>query len=136
MGLGDLGGKIGALASLPADLVRKVWAVPLARFCVILFAALSVIVPLGTVFVVKIARGAQDDTELPSEYTRKAVEEADVFLPEEPDFLPEALLPREQRPVWTIEDARPYWTNPAGAGREFWLENAEKTIDTLLENIR
>ncbi|MDR2522004.1 MAG: hypothetical protein LBC72_05580 [Spirochaetaceae bacterium] len=127
---------MGALRALPAALVRKVWAAPLARFCVILFAALSLIVPLGTVFVVKLTQSAVDETELPSEYTRKAIEEADIFLPEEPDFLPEVLLPREQRPSWTVEDARPYWTNPAGAGQAFWLENAEKTIDTLLENIR
>ena len=131
-----MNGKIGALASIPAAVVRKLWAAPLVRFCVILFAALSVFVPLITVFAVKISRGAAYEAELPSAYTRKVVEEGDIFLPEEPDFLPDALLPRERRPSWTVEDARPYWTNPADAGKAFWLENAEKTIDTLLENIR
>lgn len=58
----------------------------------------------------------------------------ELFLPGEPDFLPEVLLNREPAP-WTAEDARPFWTDPMEGGDELWRERIEKVIDELLEHI-
>jgi hypothetical protein len=58
-----------------------------------------------------------------------------LFLPEEPDFLPPVILEREQRDAWTADDAEPYWYNPLEEGEEGWREQVEKVIDELLERV-
>ena len=136
MGLGDIGGKIGGLLTAPVRLLQKVWANRLVRVCVILFGALSVLVPVLTVIAVTASHNAQRKAEIPPPRTVKPFEPDDVFLPAEPDFLPQALLPREPSPRWTIDDAEPYWTPPSAIDADIWLERIEKTIDTLLENVR
>jgi hypothetical protein len=59
----------------------------------------------------------------------------ELFLPEEPDFLPEVLLERERRDSWTVDDARPFWVDPLEAGREVYIDRMSREIDTLLERI-
>jgi hypothetical protein len=59
----------------------------------------------------------------------------DLFLPEEPDFLPPVILERERREVWTEEDAEPFWYRPLEDGEEVWREQVEKVIDDLLERV-
>jgi hypothetical protein len=136
MGLGDIGGKIGGLLTAPVNLVKKVWDHRLVRVCVILFSALAVIVPVLTIIAVNASQTAKSKAEIPPPRTTKPFEPNDIFLPEEPDFLPQALLPREPSPRWTITDAEPYWTPPSTIDANLWLERIEKTIDTLLENVR
>ncbi|MHB9293333.1 hypothetical protein Holit_02454 [Hollandina sp. SP2] len=59
----------------------------------------------------------------------------DLFLPDEPDFLPEVLLNREPRNPWTLEDVRPFWTDPLQDDPELWRERIKATIDTFLEGV-
>jgi hypothetical protein len=59
----------------------------------------------------------------------------DLFLPEEPDFLPPVILERQRRESWTAEDAEPYWYNPLEQGEEAWRERVEQVIDELLERV-
>jgi hypothetical protein len=59
----------------------------------------------------------------------------ELFLPEEPDFLPPVILERERREAWAQEDAEPFWYRPLEDGGEFWREQAEKVIDDLLERV-
>jgi hypothetical protein len=59
----------------------------------------------------------------------------DLFLPDEPDFLPPVILEREPRDAWTADDAEPYWYNPLEQGEEEWRERVEQVIDELLERI-
>jgi len=59
----------------------------------------------------------------------------DLFLPEEPDFLPGVILEREQRSVWTAENVEPWWQDPLRSGEERWRYQIEKTIDELMENV-
>jgi hypothetical protein len=57
----------------------------------------------------------------------------ELFLPEEPDFLPEFIPDREPGP-WTAEDARSFWTVPS-KDAELWRRKIETVIDELLEQI-
>jgi hypothetical protein len=59
----------------------------------------------------------------------------ELFLPDEPDFIPGVLLEREQRGVWTPEDAAPFWQDPLKNGEEQWRAMIEKTVDALLESV-
>jgi hypothetical protein len=59
----------------------------------------------------------------------------DLFLPEEPDFIPGVLLERERRTRWTAEDAAPHWQDPLKNGEEQWRDRVEAMTDELLERI-
>ncbi|MDR1108710.1 MAG: hypothetical protein LBL19_06715 [Spirochaetaceae bacterium] len=59
----------------------------------------------------------------------------DLFIGEEPDFLPELLWEREPRPSWGPEDARPFWTDPLKDNRRVWEERADEMMNKLLEDI-
>jgi hypothetical protein len=59
----------------------------------------------------------------------------DLFLPDEPDFVPGVLLEREQRAVWTADDAVPLWQDPLKNGEEPWRNHIERTIDEIMESV-
>ena len=59
----------------------------------------------------------------------------DLFLPNEPDFVPGVLLEREQRAVWTADDAAPLWQDPLRNGEEPWRDRIERTIDEIMESV-
>jgi hypothetical protein len=59
----------------------------------------------------------------------------ELFLPGEPDFLPGVIPQREQRKVWTAEDAEPYWYNPLERGEEEWRNRIRGTLDEFLEHV-
>ena len=57
----------------------------------------------------------------------------ELFFPDEPDFVPEYLLEREPRLIWTIDDIRPYWRIPEN--NDFWLNEIRSAVDLLMEGI-
>jgi hypothetical protein len=60
-----------------------------------------------------------------------AVEE--LFIPAEPDFVPEFIFEREKRRFWSLEDIRPYWKSPDLSDR--WREEIKSAVDKLLEGV-
>ncbi|MDR2631789.1 MAG: hypothetical protein LBC60_12790 [Spirochaetaceae bacterium] len=64
-----------------------------------------------------------------------AIPPEELFMPDEPDFLPEILWEREPRKSWTAEDALPFWTDPLKDNRRVWQGRAEGMIDELLERL-
>jgi hypothetical protein len=59
----------------------------------------------------------------------------ELFLPDEPDFLPGVIPERERRDLWTAEDAEPYWYNPLERGEEVWRNRIRTVLDEFLEHI-
>ncbi|MDR2370953.1 MAG: hypothetical protein LBD71_05705 [Treponema sp.] len=59
----------------------------------------------------------------------------ELFLGEEPDFIPPVILEREPRRAWTGEDAAPFWRDPLKRGEEPWRERIESAVDELLEGV-
>ena len=57
----------------------------------------------------------------------------ELFIPDEPDFLPDFLLEREPRHFWSIDDIRPYWRSPGNP--EFWHNVIRSAVDELMENV-
>jgi hypothetical protein len=60
----------------------------------------------------------------------------DLFLPDEPDFLPGVLVDRERREVWTEGDALEFWQDPLRAGEEQWRDKIDAAIDEMLERVQ
>jgi hypothetical protein len=67
--------------------------------------------------------------------SRASIPSEELFLPEEPDFVPGVLLERERRTSWTANEAAPFWQNPLKDGEEKWRERIENVIDEFLEHI-
>ena len=57
----------------------------------------------------------------------------DLFIPAEPDFVPEFVFEREKRRFWSLEDIRPYWRIPDPNDR--WREEIKSAVDKLMEDI-
>jgi hypothetical protein len=56
----------------------------------------------------------------------------EIFLPDEPDFLPKILLEKEPH-KWSAEDVRAFWTNPLEHEQINWQENITKVVNEILE---
>ncbi|MDR0289553.1 MAG: hypothetical protein LBI06_01295 [Treponema sp.] len=59
----------------------------------------------------------------------------ELFLPEEPDFVPGVMPERAQRTAWTAADAAFLWQDPLKSGEEHWRNRIEKTIDEIMESV-
>jgi hypothetical protein len=85
----------------------------------------------------------EHNAKIPSTFSRTlsndfkplSIAPEDLFLPDEPDFLPEVLLNREPRNPWNLEDVRPFWTDPWQDDPERWRERIKVTIDEFLEGV-
>lgn len=73
--------------------------------------------------------------DLPAVAAGPAVPAEDLFLPAEPDFLPEALLEREPSRPWKTEDAAPYWKNLKDGHENEWRGESGAVIDDLMESV-
>jgi len=59
----------------------------------------------------------------------------ELFLPDEPDFIPGVMLERERRTSWTDADAASLWQDPLKNGEEPWRNRIERTIDEIMESV-
>jgi len=57
----------------------------------------------------------------------------ELFIPAEPDFVPEFIFEREKRRFWSLEDIRQYWRTPDSSDR--WREEIKSAVDKLMEGI-
>ncbi|MCL2208950.1 MAG: hypothetical protein FWB89_02185 [Treponema sp.] len=64
-----------------------------------------------------------------------AIPAEELFLPDEPDFLPGVILERERRTSWTEDDAAEYWQDPLKNGEQQWRDKMEAAVDEFLERI-
>jgi len=67
---------------------------------------------------------------------RVVIPSEELFLPDEPDFLPGVILDRGKRSIWSEQDAAEYWQDPLREGEEQWREKIEAAIDELLERVQ
>jgi len=90
-------------------------------------------------FVLLGGRGRSVDglsaAELSAEFSPRAIASDELFLPEEPDFLPALIRSRERRTAWTVADAAPFWTDPAALDRKPLFAAAAAVVDELLEAV-
>jgi hypothetical protein len=75
------------------------------------------------------------DSESTAELFRMELPPEELFLDDEPDFLPELLPERERRDVWTADDIRPYWTDPENEDAEVYEEMMGAVVDGIMERL-
>ncbi|MDR2499994.1 MAG: hypothetical protein LBD37_02800 [Treponema sp.] len=79
------------------------------------------------------AGGGPDD--LSGLFKPRTILAEELFLAEEPDFVPPVILERERRDAWTPADAEPYWLDPLKDGAEPYTRMLYTAVDTLMERI-
>lgn len=138
MGLKD---KIGAMHELSEDAAftarrqfAGVFAKKIVKIGIAVFAVLCVAAVFTTIAAVKIAN-REKKTPPPPLFTFENIAEEDIFLPGEPDFLPEVLLEQPQKKTWKEEDAQKFWTDPAEFGEEHWRKKSSEIIDGVLKRV-
>jgi len=100
--------------------------------CTVVFSAILTISVLLSLKLPEKKEKAKDQNELSFKIP---VPSEEIFLPEEPDFVPGVILERERRTEWTEEDAKEYWRDPLKEGEEQWREKIEGEIDKYLERV-
>jgi len=104
----------------------------LALFCTIVFALLL------TISVLTSLKGCpeKEDDGMPERRNLiSPIPAEELFLPDEPDYIPGVILEREQREAWTNNDANEHWQDVLSHGEEQWREKIEAAIDEYLERI-
>jgi hypothetical protein len=106
------------------------------RLIVLCAAALIVVIPLTIIITANIALSVQNKKiARENVFQPDPIAAEDIFIPEKPDFLPSIMLERQQREVWTSEDAAEFWTDPAEISDEFWRRRISDSLDRLLETL-
>jgi hypothetical protein len=107
-------------------------------FSLVAFLLLVLLALIGVLLMMNYsnaAAGRAAARELSDTFKPLAVPPEDLFLPGEPDFLPEVLLEKERQSTWTAEDAKPFWKDPLQDNPELWRERMETVIDRLMERV-
>jgi hypothetical protein len=109
------------------------------RLVVVFLGALGIILCLLVVLGV-VSHGRSHPSAAPSPplsevFKPLTIPPEELFMPDEPDFLPEVLLEREPRESWSPDDALPFWTDPLKENRRVWQGRVEGVIDELLERV-
>jgi hypothetical protein len=73
--------------------------------------------------------------ELTESFKPLPIAPEDLFLPDEPDALPEFIPARPQRETWTAADAAEYWTDPLAGKEALWRERFGRAAAELLEAV-
>ena len=84
------------------------------------------------VSLVALYSGSRDGTNM-NMGSSQGIAQEELFLPAEPDYLPQFLLEREPRRYWSLEDIRPFWKNPSESGQ--WREEIKSIVDNLMEGV-
>lgn len=116
------------------DRIKKLTDEEKRRIVLVCTAVVVVILVLSVVLSLKGSK-KEESPEEPAVNSRIAIPPGEIFLPDEPDFVPGVLLERDRRSSWTEEDASIYWRDPLRNGEEQWREKIETVIDEFMERI-
>jgi len=103
-----------------------------ALICTVVFAG---ILTLSVLASLKTDGGEKKEDKPPESVIIAPIPAEELFLPDEPDYIPGVLLKRDRRANWTEEDAMEFWQDPLKNGEEQWREKIESSIDDYLERV-
>jgi len=127
------------MSTLKEKLNYFITLIPLDRRIVISVMAGIPVVLLVIIGVSLSSTGASADTSAKSEARppdnamSRRIPAEDLFIPEEPDFVPGVILEREKREQWSVDDAMAWWQDPLRDGEQEWRDEIEKNVDDIME---
>jgi hypothetical protein len=114
---------------------RKLTSEQVRRLVLVCTAVFVSVLTFSVIISIRKPAGEKPPVEIARQEIRSAIPPEEIFLPDEPDFIPGVLLERDRRSNWTEKDAAEYWHDPLMYGEEQWREKIEKTIDEFMERI-
>jgi hypothetical protein len=98
-------------------------------------AALGVL--LGLLFAAGERRSVRRDarTGISEAFSPLPLQAEDLFLAEEPDFVPPYLLERDLRAEDDLTDLLPFWTDPLREDEWLWRNRFSREVDKLSETL-
>lgn len=105
------------------------------RLVLVLTGAFAVILTISVVASLNISGGEKRPDQPEKKSAPIPIPAEEIFLPDEPDFIPGVLLEREQRASWSEDDAAVFWRDPLVYGEEPWREKIETAVDEFLERV-
>jgi hypothetical protein len=124
--------------SLNEKLDRLLDKIPADRRTVLtMVVAVPVVLLLVTIGVLLMSKEptAKPATPSASGVVIRRIPAEELFIPEEPDFVPGVILEREKRMQWSVDDATPWWQDPLKDGEQEWRDQIEKTVDEIMESV-
>ncbi|WP_461246162.1 hypothetical protein [Treponema sp. R6D11] len=117
------------------DSFQKLTALQKRSFAVICTLIFAGILTISVIASLKTNGGEKKEDKLPETVIIAPIPPEELFLPDEPDYIPGVLLKRDKKSNWTEEDAMEYWQDPLKNGEEQWREKIESSIDDYLERV-
>jgi len=114
---------------------QKLSAEEKRRFALICTAALSALLTISVIVSITARSRGKNFAEGERVQFISPIPAEELFLPDEPDYIPGVLLERQQRASWTEDDASEYWQDPLKTGEEQWRQKIEAAIDNFLEGV-
>jgi hypothetical protein len=109
--------------------LRKYWKILMLAVGVVAVFLLTLVV----ISLINAESAKKLQSPIPVENSRLiSIPLEDIFLPDEPDFLPNAIL-KKQPKKWDAQDVRPFWTNPLENDSFQWQDNIKNTVDKIME---
>ena len=99
----------------------------------IVLGGIAVVFLILIIVLVAVSPGKPKGDTSPKLTAALSIPVEDLFMPEEPDFLPAFILERQPRSFWSLDDIRQYWKIPDDSAR--WKEEIKTTVDNLMEGV-
>lgn len=118
------------------DWFQKLTAEQKRKFAVICTLVFAGVLTLSVILSLKLGGGEKKEKAEPlGPVIIAPIPAEDLFLPDEPDYIPGVLLKRDRKLNWTEKDAEEFWQDPLKNGEEPWREKIESSIDDYLERV-
>jgi hypothetical protein len=131
----QLGAKLKEYADRIGELIRGrprlVWLSMGGLLLVLLLCLMAVLLGMNH----RESSAADSSRALAESFSPLRIPPEELFLPDEPDFLPPIVPERPPRESWTAEDALPFWTDPGEKDSPRWRDRINSVIDELMERV-
>jgi hypothetical protein len=138
MGLGDfwysLKWFLQGLVKKPLEAVIKLFENKTYKMAAVAFLGLLVVIPLVIILSANVARNTRQKVES-AEFKPDVISEEEIFISDEPDFLPKVIFEETQRKSWDNSEAASFWTDPSGYSDTEWKSRITESLDGLLERV-
>jgi len=100
---------------------------------IIFFGLCSLLVVSIVIAAIIIALNPRQPSPAAANIPPGGIPPEELFIPDEPDFIPDFLLDREPRHFWSVDDIRPFWRSPGNPA--IWQDMIHSAVDELMESV-
>ena len=123
----------GGIKKLPATFARKIFEQGKKKPLLTGLVGLAAVLFIFLIVALVINSGNNKKPPVRNVALIPPIPPEELFIPSEPDFLPDYLFERERRNFWSLDDIRVYWKIPQNP--ELWKKEISSAVDKLMEGV-